>query len=152
MMRRLLMIISWCWMLWMPGTLLAANCRITLNGSFAFGTYDPFSSTPVNITAPNFIAVACQGRGFATIDLSTGSSGGYYPRTMRNGIDSLNYNLYTNANLTSVWGDGTGGTVNVRFRFRRNTAVAYSLYGQIPAQQNVTAGSYIDSIIITVSF
>ena len=152
MMRRLMIIISWSWMLWMPGTLLAANCRITLNGSFAFGIYDPFNTAPVDITAANFVSVTCKGNGAATIDLSTGNSGSYFPRTMSNGIDTLTYNLYTTANLTSVWGDGTGGTMDVSFPYQGNTTMSYSVYGRIPAQQDVTSGSYNDSIIITVTF
>jgi spore coat protein U-like protein len=130
----------------------AASCSITLTGDFVFGNYDPYNSSPTNITATNLISVSCNGNGTATIDLSTGGSGTYFPRAMTDGVDILNYNIYTTASLTSVWGDGTGGTVDQNFSYHGSTSTSYSVYGQIPAQQNVAPNSYSDTITVTVSF
>lgn len=152
MMHRLLYSFTFGLLSLLPVTLLAANCSVTATGGFAFGNYDPFSSSPDDITAANFIAVTCKGNGTATIDLSTGNSGSYFPRNMSNGTDALTYNLYTSASLTSVWGNGAGGTVDVSFPYHGNTSMSYSVYGRVPAQQNVSPGSYLDSITITVTF
>lgn len=135
-----------------PTIVHADSCTIKLSGGFVFGNYDPYNSSPTNTTASNLIAVSCNGNGTATIDLSTGGNGSYFPRTMANGTNTLTYNLYTTASLTSVWGDSTGGTVDQSLAYHGNTSALYSVYGQIPALQNVNPGSYTDTITITVSF
>jgi len=50
-----------------------------------------------------------------------------------------------------VWGDGTSGTVTlsgVGTGITANTTV----YGRIPARQNVRVGHYVDNIVVTVNF
>jgi spore coat protein U domain-containing protein, fimbrial subunit CupE1/2/3/6 len=152
MMRNLCMVIIVSSVLCIPSLAHAAGCNITLSGGFVFGNYDPYNGSPTNSTATNLISVSCNGNGTATVDLNTGSSGTYFPRSMISGTDTLTYNLYTTASLTSVWGDGTGGTVDQSFAYHGSTSASYSVYGQIPAQQNVNTGSYTDTITITVTF
>ncbi|MET0291025.1 MAG: spore coat protein U domain-containing protein, partial [Steroidobacteraceae bacterium] len=75
----------------------------------SFLTYDPLSATPK--TAVGTITVGCVGLGLlpnATIKLSSGTSSSFAPRTMKSGIHTLNYNLYTDTG--AVWGDGSPGT------------------------------------------
>jgi spore coat protein U-like protein len=85
--------------------------------------------------------------------LSTGSSGTFAPRALRNGTDQLAYNLFRDAALTSVWGDGTGGT-SVFFKTNPHPIkpVVLTIYGRIPSLQDVGAGSYADTIIVTANF
>lgn len=61
----------------------------------------------------------------------------------------LSYNLYIDPTRLLVWGDGSGLTTTVT-----NLALSadHTVYGRIPAQQNVTAGSYADLIVVTVTF
>ena len=152
MIRNLCMVIIIISVLCIPILVHATTCNITLSGGFVFGNYDPYNAAPTNTTATNLISVSCNGNGTATIDLSTGSSSTYFPRSMISGTDTLTYNLYTTASLTSVWGDGTGGTVDQNFAYHGGTSASYSVYGQIPALQNVNPGSYTDTITITVTF
>ncbi len=69
---------------------------------------------------------------------------------MTGGGSSLNYNLYTTSGRTIVWGNGTGGS-NTRTA-SRNTNTTLSIFGEIPAAQDVAVGSYLDSITATVNF
>lgn len=124
----------------------------------AFGNYDPFVGAPLDSTST--ISVTCTRVGNRRvryeIQLDTGQSGSYNPRAMTNGVSQLNYNLYRNAARTRIWGDGTSGTVVRRRRYNlppggmrtRNETVR----GRVFAGQNVTIGSYLDTITVTVIF
>jgi spore coat protein U-like protein len=69
--------------------------------------------------------------------------------------NQLQYNLFTDALHTIIWGDGSSGTSSVSDSYILNllsTTRNYTVYGQIPASQNVAVGAYTDSIIATVTF
>lgn len=135
---------------WLLATLtLAGECRAACSMSVtgvAFGAYDPFSSTSLD-SAGN-IAVTCDAA--YTLTLSAGA-GSYAGRQMSNGSSTLVYNLFVDAARSLVWGDGSGGTATVSGSASAST-VDYPVYGRLPARQNVTAGSYGDSIVVTLSF
>jgi spore coat protein U-like protein len=61
----------------------------------------------------------------------------------------LNYNLYTGADRSAVWGDGHG---NQLMTVRKNKITTLHVYGQIPAGQDAAVGTYTDSIVATVTF
>lgn len=65
--------------------------------------------------------------------------------------DQLDYNLYTGAARTTIWGDGTGGSVTVTQAFNNNQ-VRLSVYGRIPAMEDIAPGSHTDHITATVTF
>jgi spore coat protein U domain-containing protein, fimbrial subunit CupE1/2/3/6 len=132
----------------------AATCTASTN-NFNFGNYDVMNTVATTVTGANLISVSCTGgKGTMTVDLSTGVSGNYFPRTMiyASNANILAYNLYTTAGLTTVWGNGTGGTGNIVQTFKNKSTTTFDVYGQITAQQNVVAGAYSDSITVTVSF
>lgn len=80
------------------------------------------------------------------------NSGGFNPRKMRltSGTDLLNYNLYTSATYTDIWGDGTSGTVTVWGKFLKNKPENMTVYGRIPSGQDVRAGTYTDTLTVTL--
>ncbi len=88
------------------------------------------------------------------ISLSQGSSGSYAARTLKNGTAALNYNLYTTAAYTTVWGNGTGSTQTVSMGSHNTSKlpVSATVYGSISALQNAVPGAYTDSITATVTF
>ena len=72
---------------------------------------------------------------------------------MSGGADALRYNLCLDAACAEVWGDGTAGTGRYVRSFPPDaTVVQVTVYGQIPAGQDVAAGSYTDSVIATINF
>jgi len=89
-----------------------------------------------------------------TIDLSKGSAPSYFPRQMRKGAETMSYNLYLDAARVSGWGDGTGGTSRYGPMFPPllGSPVTVTVYGRIPASQNVSAGAYTDTITATINF
>jgi spore coat protein U-like protein len=141
------------------GALLApapaeAACTVSSSG-VAFGAYNSLSGTPDDSTGT--ILVDCHPSDQSIeIALGAGLSGSFATRGMSSGAATLNYNLYTDASRTIIWGDGTGGSVThtlnsgvVTSGTRRFTA---TVYGRIPATQRVPAGTYNDTLIVTVTF
>jgi spore coat protein U-like protein len=98
----------------------------------------------------------------STLTLSTGSSNAFNTRQMVKGSDRLEYNLYTSAARTIVWGDGTAGTGTVAAltiqsngRFLNHNSsrnFAIPAYGRIPGSQDAVPGVYSDTITVTMSF
>ncbi len=145
----------------LPALATAAVSCTASSTSTAFGVYNPLSATPTY--ANGDVAVTCTllSGGATTVTLvssySTGSSGTYTMRTMLSGANTLNYNLFFDAAYTSIRGNGTGGsatggaTLNLTTGNRTQTATG-TIYGRIPAGQDVAAGSYADTIIVTITY
>ncbi len=124
----------------------AAQCSISVQG-INFGSYDVFGSQSVDSTGN--VSVTCDTSTTYSISLSPGS-GSYASRAMTNGLYQLNYNLYTDATRSVIWGDGAGGTGTVGGTWTAD--VNHTVYGSIPAGQNAYVGSYSDSITVTLTF
>jgi spore coat protein U-like protein len=126
------------------------RCAISSITSIDFGTYNVFSPLSNN-NGVGSITIDCQdGRSNLLVTLSRGQSNTYVLRTMRNGGNSLGYNLYTSASRNVVWGDGTGGSSTMIVNKNRNTTL--SVFGQIPAGQDVAVGTYSDNITTIINF
>ena len=124
----------------------ARACTIGATG-VAFGTYDPKSSS--GRTGFGTISLDCHPNAKPVIALGAGLSGNLFQRRMTNGTSSLVYNLYTDAGLSSIWGDGIGGTLALPAPKKGSS---HTVYGRIPAGQNVSAGTYSDTLVVTVVF
>lgn len=133
----------------LPGRVEGA-CSITTTG-VNFGAYDVFDSAPVDSTGS--VRYQCSGgTGTFTISLGTGSSSTFQPRTMGSGPNRLSYNLYLDAARTTIWGDATGGTSWFMASNPSSKAVVLTVFGRIPSGQDVAAGSYSDTIVVTIQF
>jgi spore coat protein U-like protein len=126
-------------------SLWAATCTVSTSG-IAFGGYDPFVAQDVDSVAS--IGVTCDVTTSYSIALSTGA-GTYEQRVMTSGLHQLLYNLYTDATLSTVWGDGTGHSAMVG---DTQLLATHTVYGRIPARQNPPVGVYGDTIVITLTF
>jgi spore coat protein U-like protein len=127
-----------------------ADCTFLSVSSINFGQYNSLDQQP-NAGGIGSITVRCNGAtSGATVSLSTGSSTTYTNRTLSNGIDQLHYNVYTNPGDGMIWGDGTGGSTTISIP--SNTSTSLTLYGVIPARQNISAGFYSDNLLMTVNF
>jgi spore coat protein U-like protein len=129
----------------------SSSCTISVT-SIAFGSYNVFTTTADDSTGT--ITFRCNAAAAnISIALSDGSSSTFSPRTLRNGSEVLQYNLYRNAARTTIWGDGTGGTsVYTNANPPNNTNVNVTIYGRIPAQQDVSAGNYSDTVSAVINF
>ncbi len=132
---------------------LLCSCSMTSTG-VAFGPYLPGTATP----SSGQIGVSCliaSGSGSVAYSLSASSgSGTFSQRTLVSAGSTLGYNLYASPSYASVWGDGTGGTSTISdgYPLSALTTRNYTVYGRIPAGQNVPAGTYADTVTITISY
>ena len=133
----------------------AFSCRVTTT-PVSFGGYDSFSNFPT--TSTGAIAVSCNNPANkpmpVTIAISSGVSGKFTPRQMKSatGVGRLNYLLFTDPARTIIWGDGTGGTSTVTSLVTKQTSLIATVYGMIPPRQNLSSGSYSDSLVVTVNW
>ena len=125
-----------------------STCSVTA-GSLAFGNYDPTSAS--NVDQAGTFQVTCTKGTSATVGLDTGSNASGSTRRMTDGTDFLSYELYKEAARTNVWSNSGLGLVSLAAA-PSNTAQTLTVYGRISGSQNVGAGSYSDTVVITVTF
>src|SRR4029453_6317788 len=83
-------------------------CTVTTTGA-SFGTYDVFN--PSANASTGTITYRCTSSDKdILITLSKGSSATFTTRTLRNGTEVLEYNLYRDATFSTIWGDRTSGS------------------------------------------
>jgi spore coat protein U-like protein len=122
------------------------------SAGIAFGNF-----TGSQITITGSITLTCTGTGKDNynLDLSTGSSGTYTPRRMKNGANSLSYNLYTDSGFTQIWGAGSGGTNHISGTVDMGSSstltITVPLYAKLPAQTKPPFGLYSDTIVATLT-
>jgi len=134
-------------------SVVRAACTVSATG-VSFGVYDVFTATPDDSTGTITYRCGNSDKNI-TITLSKGGSGTYAPRKMSKAgsTDQLSYNVYFDATRTTVWGDGTGGsTYYSRNNPQNNQDVVLTMYGRITASQDVSVGSYGDTLLVTINF
>jgi spore coat protein U-like protein len=135
-----------------PSAFGALNCSFDSVTGVDFGLYDVFN--PGRTTATGSITFRCTGAGgtnLMTMSFSTGS-GTFSNRTLISGANTLRYNLYLDAANTQIWGDGTSGTFVFSIDPNSSGRRTVTVYGTIPAGQDVGVGSYTDTITVTMNF
>ena len=128
-----------------------ASCSISVT-SVNFGSYNVFGGSATDSTGT--ITYNCNNQANNVgVTLSKGVSASYNPRTMTKAGEVLNYNLYRDAARTSIWGDGTAGTVTyTRNNPPNGNDVTLTIYGRVPAGQDVSAGVYSDTVSAVINF
>lgn len=134
------------------GQSMASQCSVVTT-AMSFGGYDPLSPLPTATTST--ISVTCQTPDrfpqLVTLQLSPGNSGTPAQRFLSGvGGGTLLYNIYLDAGMGQVLGDGSAGSVTPSNQLSRSTPWTLTLYGRIPPLQNVPAGLYSDSLTATI--
>lgn len=131
----------------------AQTCTMTVSG-ISFGSYDPFHKA--DNKSNGSVKVICNSySGTYQIAVNAGLySTGDFARQLSQGTGLyLSYQIYADSARTTVWGDGTSGTVTASYTCSggkcKNTQKAY---GDIPKEQLATPGSYEDTIIVTLTY
>lgn len=145
---------------------VAGKCRTVTATALAFGAYDPVD---INETAPldgaNAISVRCNRGTVATVALDDGvnnpggsSCAAPLRRMVNTGVPTefLNYQLYSNAGRTQVWGCDLPpvptNTVTFTHTLPSSQSTVLPVFGQIPGGQDALVGGYLDTIAVTVTF
>jgi spore coat protein U-like protein len=129
----------------------APTCTISTT-SVNFGSYSVFAGSATDSTGT--VTITCNGAAHdVVVSLSKGASPTFSPRTMMMGSEVLSYNLYRDAARTSIWGDGTAGTSTyTNANPPNNAAISITVYGRVPAGQDVSAGAYSDTVSAVINF
>lgn len=125
----------------------AAICTVTA-GTLGFGTYNGTTAA----TAAAAISVNCSNGAAYQVGLDDGLDPSATARRMAGpGGARLSYELYSNSARTLAWGDGSALGARVSGT-GSGSAQSLTVYGRIPAGQLVAAGSYTDSVVVTVEY
>jgi spore coat protein U-like protein len=136
---------------------LLDSCDVSAT-AIPFGTYDPASTSPREVTGT--ISVSCVvlvvGLNVSwTLSLDDGLGTTFTPRRLSSGANTLNYNIYTSPSYGTIWGDGSPGTSAVSDSDFLVVGMAhrnYTMYARIPALQDVSPGSYGDSVVVSILY
>lgn len=136
------------------------NCTLSAGG-IAFGIYNPLSALANASTGT--LRVVCNGSGTGSanvtvnVSLSTGLSGSYATRKMFSGVNILNYNIFWSTGYNQIMGDGSGGSFAgsagpFPVAAGGSNVATGTMYGLIPASQDVAPGAYSDVIVVTATY
>ena len=125
---------------------VAKDCGVTAT-NLAFGNY-----TGALVDATSTISVTCTNTTTYSVGLSAGLATGatVTTRKMQNGVALLNYGLFSNSGYSTNWGNTVG--TNTVAGTGNGVVQPLTVYGQIPAGQHPTPGSYTDTITVSVTY
>lgn len=147
------------------------NCTTMSSTSLSFGDYDPLSTSALNAPTAATFSTNCSsgstvnftldgGKNYSNVQTSFAGD-----RALSDGTQYLAYQLYQDNSYTSgkAWAFNTStgaGTTNAsetgHGTASTDTANTWSVYGQIPAQQDAEASgtgtTYSDTVTVTLSY
>ena len=141
-----------------------ANCTISTT-PVAFGAYDPVvANAATALNASGSVIIACTKGSAPSITMDLGQHAVVSQRNMLItpvGADVLAYQLYQPPNTTpgtvctfpgsTVWGTSVAQTFTPTSPSNKNSRT-YNVCGTVAAGQDVSVGSYQDTVIATVNF
>jgi len=126
-----------------------AVCDITAS-DLAFGNYTAQSGSP--LLGTTLLRATCTPNTTYNVGLNEGTSPGatVNQRRMVSGANNLNYQLYSDASRSTIWGN-TAGTDTVT-GVGTGVAQDHTVYGTVPAAQVVPAAEYADTITVRIYY
>jgi spore coat protein U-like protein len=133
---------------------VTANVVPTCSVSAAALNFGAAIPNPIasNVDAQSAITATCSNGAGYTIALNAGINGGTVAlRRLEAGGAGINYTMYTDAGRSTIWGDGTAGTIQLAGS-GSGAAQVIPVYGRIPSGQSPGTGSYSDTVTVTITF
>ncbi len=127
-----------------------AVCEVTSN-DLAFGNYNPKASSPHQVSS--MVRATCTPGATYQVGLNEGTTPGatINQRKMVSGSNTLNYQLYSDAGRSAIWGN-TPGTDTVTPPAGTGLSQDLPVYGTIPPAQPAAVGDYSDTITVRVYY
>lgn len=125
------------------------SCALLVTPNLDFGTHPgPIAAVYDNTTT---LSMQCRSGTPWTLSLDNGQQADGSGRRMRiAGTEAyVRYGLYHDANRSLPWGQSTGDTLSGS---GTGAVDARTVYGRVPAGQNVPAGEYSDKITATITY
>jgi spore coat protein U-like protein len=126
---------------------VAKDCGVTAT-NLAFGNY-----TGALVDSTSTISVTCTSTTTYNVGLNAGLATGatVTNRSMTGpGSALLHYSLFSNSGYTTNWGNTVG--TNTVAGTGNGVVQSLTVYGQVPAGQHSTPGSYTDTITVSVTY
>jgi spore coat protein U-like protein len=131
-----------------------ADCNFQTVTNVNFGSYDVLSD--LNNDSTGSVGVICNLNTWVEVAIGPSpNSGGFNPRKMVNTStgDLLSYNLFTTSARATIWGNGTQSTSTVTNHVLKKDEIwAPTIFGRIPAGQDVGIGNYGEVLVVTINF
>jgi spore coat protein U-like protein len=148
---------------WATAAHAGADCSISTVG-LNFGNYDQVASQPDDVAATVTVTCVYVPPGATSVRYTLALSGGLNgsgpaDRSMASGGSRLGYGVYEDPARTQPLGTGIGGTVVASGSMTVGPGVGngtrtatHVIYGRVPALQDVAAGTYLDTLLLTLAY
>ena len=123
----------------------APSCKNLAVTALAFGTYDAYNATPTD--SAGTISYSCPPPTTPTVTIDAGQAfaNGRRRMTLAAGTDWLSYDIFVDAARNTVW---SSTPVSVP----AGNIVSVPYYARAFALQDVSVGSYSDTLVVTFNF
>lgn len=127
-------------------------CRVDLTSptTLNFGTQGVLAA---NVDTTSTINLTCSTSTPYDVALNAGANpataGDVTTRRMANGSSYVSYQMYSDSGRTTVWGNSTTNDVSGT---GNGSAQTLTVYGRVPSQTTPAAGTYTDTVTITVTY
>jgi spore coat protein U-like protein len=132
---------------------ITSECLLGTITDVNFGSHGVLSADQ---TAQGSISVQCTNNQSYTLALGAGSGAGASANTadgrfmtLASGTDTVSYGLYRDSALAQPWGDTS---TNLFSGTGTGNAVAIPVYGKVPSQMTPQAGTYNDTVVVTLTY
>ena len=125
------------------GARAAPTCHGITVSAVAFASYDVYSAAQQSV--PGTITYTCPPplAPTVTIDVGLNAAGGQRNMRLTTGTDLLQYDVYFDAACTQLWAPGVA---------QAPSASPMTFYACLPPLQDVSVGSYGDTLTVTFNF
>lgn len=128
---------------------IRAECQIVSAQDLDFGSVGVLSAA-TNATATLNVACSNTTPYYIGLNEGLGATATTTVREMTGGAETINYRIFRDAGRTINWGNANG--IDTASGIGNGASQPYTLYGQVPAQTTPTAGTYTDTVTVTVTF
>ena len=127
---------------------LSASCSVAAS-ALSFGTQVPSPMTAAVDATATITATCTNGRAY-TIGMGAGNGTGATEavRKMTGSSGTVDYAIYSDSSRATVWGTGNSAVALTG----NGLAQPLTAYGRMPLQTGAAAGTYTDSVTVTITF
>lgn len=125
------------------------DCDIVSVANLDFGTQGVLAA---NVDATAALSVQCTNGTTYDIGLDNGTTAGgtIATRLMTDGVNTVSYQMFSDAGRTTNWGETIGADTIASTG--TGAAQAFTIYGRVPIQTTPAAATYTDTVTVTVTF
>lgn len=132
-----------------------ANCNFTSANAMNFPSYDPAgANATVPLSSTVVVDVRCTKGATVQIGIDTGAHPAAVvgsTRAMQSPtLNNLGYDFYRDAAYTTLWTNSAPGWYS--FTSLSSAPTPVTVYGKVPENQDVPAGTYTDTVVVTVNY